>query len=171
VLYLDLAPRHVQTSSRSKGMYNLYARVNNGFAFMSSCLMAMLAAIALSSFLFTADPKGQLTIFNFKVYAPALQYTIRPAADNWMQCRCEGRFPLPRSWTRSVQPDRRFAHHSQLQELPWLNVSKILHRYSTGTRNNCSFMSLQNTITQMGYVMTFEYRDVMFLMFMVSTDA
>ncbi|KAF9650870.1 signal peptidase 22 kDa subunit [Thelephora ganbajun] len=34
---------------------------------MSSCLMAMLAAIALSSFLFTADPKGQLVISNFKV--------------------------------------------------------------------------------------------------------
>lgn len=53
----------------SKGMYNLYARANNGFAFMSSCLMTMLAAIALSSFVFTADPKGQLIISNFKVYA------------------------------------------------------------------------------------------------------
>lgn len=48
-------------------MHSLYARVNNGFAFTSSCLMAMLAAIALSSFLFTADPKGQLIISDFKV--------------------------------------------------------------------------------------------------------
>jgi len=53
-------------------MHSLYARVNNGFAFMSSCLMAVLAAVALSSFLFTADPKGKLVISNFKVYASTL---------------------------------------------------------------------------------------------------
>jgi len=34
---------------------------------MSSCLMALLAAIALSSFVFTADPKGHLVISSFKV--------------------------------------------------------------------------------------------------------
>ena len=151
-------------------MHTLYARVNNGFAFMSSCLMAMLAAIALSSFLFTADPKGQLTIFNFKVYAPALQHTIRPVTDNGMQCRCEGGFPLPRGRTCAVQPDCRFACYSHLQELSWLNLSKILHRSSTGTRNSCLFMSLRNMTTRTGYAMAFEYRDVMFLMFKVSID-
>jgi hypothetical protein len=44
--------------------------------------MAMLAAIALSSFLFTADPKGQLVISNFKVYASTSYSTILPTSDN-----------------------------------------------------------------------------------------
>ena len=65
-------------------MHNLYVRVNNGFAFMSSCLMAMLAAIALSSFLFSADPRGSLVISNFKVYASTLRYLVRTTTDNWM---------------------------------------------------------------------------------------
>ncbi|KAF7979833.1 hypothetical protein HWV62_40567 [Athelia sp. TMB] len=34
---------------------------------MSSCLMALLAAIALSTFLFTADPKGDLAITDVKL--------------------------------------------------------------------------------------------------------
>ena len=63
-------------------MHNLYARVNNGFAFMSSCLMAMLAAIALSSFVFNPDPKGKLVISNFKVYASALPCIIRTVVDS-----------------------------------------------------------------------------------------
>ncbi|KZP34215.1 signal peptidase 22 kDa subunit [Athelia psychrophila] len=50
-------------------MHSLYARVNNVSATMSSCLMALLAAIALSTFLFTADPKGDLAITNVKVTA------------------------------------------------------------------------------------------------------
>ena len=63
----SLPPRTPEFARR--GMHNLYARVNNGFAFMSSCLMVMLAGIALSSFLFTGDPRGSLVISNFKVYA------------------------------------------------------------------------------------------------------
>jgi signal peptidase complex subunit 3 len=34
---------------------------------MSSCLMALLAVVALSSFLFTADPKGDLLVSSVKV--------------------------------------------------------------------------------------------------------
>jgi len=34
---------------------------------MSSCIMALLVAIALSSFIFTANPKGDLTIANLRV--------------------------------------------------------------------------------------------------------
>jgi len=35
---------------------------------LSSCLMTLLAAIALSSFVFTADPKGDLLISSVKVF-------------------------------------------------------------------------------------------------------
>jgi len=48
-------------------MHNLVSRLNNVSAFLSSCLMALLVAISLSSFLFTADPKGELTISSVKV--------------------------------------------------------------------------------------------------------
>ncbi|OSX65694.1 hypothetical protein POSPLADRAFT_1052365 [Postia placenta MAD-698-R-SB12] len=48
-------------------MHTLYARVNNVTALLSSCMMVLLAAIALSSFIFTADPKGQLAITNVQV--------------------------------------------------------------------------------------------------------
>ncbi|EPQ57140.1 signal peptidase [Gloeophyllum trabeum ATCC 11539] len=49
-------------------MHSLYARLNNFSAFLSSCLMGLLAAIALSSFLFTAEPKGELTLASVKVF-------------------------------------------------------------------------------------------------------
>jgi hypothetical protein len=47
---------------------------------MSSCLMALLAAIALSSFIFTADPKGDLSIASVKV-SVAL-YQLRDVLDH-----------------------------------------------------------------------------------------
>ena len=43
-------------------MHNLYSRVNNGSAFLSSCVMVLLAAIAASSFVFTTQPKGSLSV-------------------------------------------------------------------------------------------------------------
>jgi signal peptidase complex subunit 3 len=43
-------------------MHTAYARVNNVTAFLSSCVMALLAAIALSSFVFTAAPKGEISV-------------------------------------------------------------------------------------------------------------
>ncbi|KAI0929776.1 hypothetical protein AcW1_008630 [Taiwanofungus camphoratus] len=48
-------------------MHTIYARINNVSAFLSSCLMVLLAAIALSSFIFTADPKGELTVASVQV--------------------------------------------------------------------------------------------------------
>ncbi|KAF4613711.1 hypothetical protein D9613_007780 [Agrocybe pediades] len=50
-------------------MHNIFSRVNNVSAFLSSCMMTLLAAIALSSFLFTATPHGDLTISSIKVVA------------------------------------------------------------------------------------------------------
>ncbi|KII92716.1 hypothetical protein PLICRDRAFT_51079 [Plicaturopsis crispa FD-325 SS-3] len=41
-------------------MHSIYSRFNNTSAYMSSCLMALLGLIALSSFVFTAEPKGDL---------------------------------------------------------------------------------------------------------------
>ncbi|KAF5354594.1 hypothetical protein D9758_011219 [Tetrapyrgos nigripes] len=49
-------------------MHSLYSRVNNLSAFLSTCTMALLAAIALSSLLFNADPKGDLSIASVKVH-------------------------------------------------------------------------------------------------------
>ncbi|KAM6504226.1 Signal peptidase 22kDa subunit [Amanita muscaria] len=49
-------------------MHNIVARGNNLFAFLSSCTMALLAAIALSSFLFTPIPTGVVDITSLKVY-------------------------------------------------------------------------------------------------------
>ena len=76
---------------------------------MSSCLMAMLAATALSSFLFTADPKGQLVISNFKVYASTIRYPVHPVTHNETQCRWNSEIALSRGWTGAVQLDRRLA--------------------------------------------------------------
>ncbi|KIP01620.1 hypothetical protein PHLGIDRAFT_112898 [Phlebiopsis gigantea 11061_1 CR5-6] len=49
-------------------MHTTYARINNASAFLSSCAMALLAMIAVSSLLFTADPKGTLAIDNVQIY-------------------------------------------------------------------------------------------------------
>ncbi|EEB99044.1 hypothetical protein MPER_01340, partial [Moniliophthora perniciosa FA553] len=47
---------------------HLVCRINNVSAFFSSCTMGLLLAITLSSFIFTADPKGELSISSVKVY-------------------------------------------------------------------------------------------------------
>ncbi|KAF9011112.1 signal peptidase 22kDa subunit [Cyathus striatus] len=49
-------------------MHSIISRLNNGSALLSSCMMTLLALIALSSFVFTADPKGDLSINSVKVY-------------------------------------------------------------------------------------------------------
>ncbi|KAG2074107.1 signal peptidase 22 kDa subunit [Suillus decipiens] len=49
-------------------MHSIYARVNNASALWSTCVMVLLGAVALSSFLFNADPKGDLGIVSLKVY-------------------------------------------------------------------------------------------------------
>lgn len=42
-------------------MHSVYARFNNISATLSTCLMVLLGAIACTSLLFTADPKGDIT--------------------------------------------------------------------------------------------------------------
>ncbi|KDQ55700.1 hypothetical protein JAAARDRAFT_37115 [Jaapia argillacea MUCL 33604] len=49
-------------------MHSIYARINNFSAFLSSCILTLLGAIALSSFLFTANPQGDLSVLSVKVY-------------------------------------------------------------------------------------------------------
>ncbi|CCM06107.1 uncharacterized protein FIBRA_08356 [Fibroporia radiculosa] len=49
-------------------MHTIYARINNTSAFLSSCVTALLVAIALSSLAFTADPKGQLAVASIQVH-------------------------------------------------------------------------------------------------------
>ncbi|RDX55219.1 signal peptidase subunit [Polyporus arcularius HHB13444] len=49
-------------------MHTLYSRVNNVSAMVSTCLMVLLGAISLSSLLFTADPKGTLSISSIQVF-------------------------------------------------------------------------------------------------------
>ncbi|KAF8348843.1 signal peptidase subunit-domain-containing protein [Amanita rubescens] len=59
-------------------MHTTISRINNLSAFLSSCMMALLAAIALSSFLFSANPTGIVDITSLKVYhASARRYNSR----------------------------------------------------------------------------------------------
>ncbi|KAF8968167.1 signal peptidase 22kDa subunit [Flammula alnicola] len=48
-------------------MHSIFSRINNISAFLSSCMMALLAAVALSTFVFTATPQGDLAISSIKV--------------------------------------------------------------------------------------------------------
>lgn len=48
-------------------MHSIVSRINNTSAFLSSCMMALLAAIALSSFALTTQPQGDLAISSIKV--------------------------------------------------------------------------------------------------------
>jgi signal peptidase complex subunit 3 len=50
-------------------MHTLVSRVNNASAFLSSCMMALLAAIAISSFFLGANSSGQLEVAPVKVFA------------------------------------------------------------------------------------------------------
>ncbi|KIJ68025.1 hypothetical protein HYDPIDRAFT_107611 [Hydnomerulius pinastri MD-312] len=59
-------------------MHSIYARVNGISALWSTCLMTLLAAIALSSFIFTADPKGNIDVVSLKVFnAKAKRYPFK----------------------------------------------------------------------------------------------
>ncbi|KAJ8515950.1 hypothetical protein ONZ45_g6685 [Pleurotus djamor] len=48
-------------------MHILFARLNNGSSLLSSCMMGLLLAITLTTFLFTAEPKGNLAIGSIRV--------------------------------------------------------------------------------------------------------
>jgi hypothetical protein len=68
---VHLEPRQSASFSIFTGkvprMHSTYARISNVSAFTSSCLMTLLVVVALSSFMFTADPKGDLLISSVKV--------------------------------------------------------------------------------------------------------
>ena len=49
-------------------MHNLWARVSNVCAFLSTCTMFLLFGIALSSLAISANPSGKLAILDVKVY-------------------------------------------------------------------------------------------------------
>ncbi|KAF8070164.1 signal peptidase 22kDa subunit [Lyophyllum atratum] len=49
-------------------MHSIFSRINNVSALLSSCMMCLLAAIALSSLIFIADPKGDLQVASIKVH-------------------------------------------------------------------------------------------------------
>ncbi|EJF65231.1 signal peptidase 22 kDa subunit [Dichomitus squalens] len=50
-------------------MHSIYSRINNVSAMLSTCLMVLLGAISLSSFLFTSTPPpGTLAVTNVKVF-------------------------------------------------------------------------------------------------------
>ncbi|KIY73258.1 signal peptidase [Cylindrobasidium torrendii FP15055 ss-10] len=58
-------------------MHNLLSRVNNISAFLSSCMMCLMGAVALSSLLYTADPKGTLTIKSASIKENEIRYYHR----------------------------------------------------------------------------------------------
>ncbi|KAK7677514.1 hypothetical protein QCA50_019520 [Cerrena zonata] len=49
-------------------MHSIYARINNISALLSTSLMCLLGAIAVSSYFFTADPKGLLDVSSIQVF-------------------------------------------------------------------------------------------------------
>ena len=59
---LRLHPQEKPKNIGLSRMHTTYARINNVTAFLSSCTMALLAAIALSSLLLTANPKGEIIV-------------------------------------------------------------------------------------------------------------
>ena len=70
--FLSLEPpaRHLcdtQTFRNYLQMHTVYSRINNVSAMVSTCLMILLGAISLSSFLFTASPKGTIGVSSIQV--------------------------------------------------------------------------------------------------------
>lgn len=101
-------------------MHSIYARINNVSAFASSCLMALLGAIALSSFIFNMDPKGDLLVSSVKVLVP-LPHRQAPYSRSQMgEFRC---WSTPFIFPRFVGHDRRFHHRSQEYALVNFNIS------------------------------------------------
>ncbi|KAF9241789.1 signal peptidase 22 kDa subunit [Melanogaster broomeanus] len=49
-------------------MHSIYARFNGLSALWSTCIVALLAAIALSSFVFTANTDGKIDVVSLKVF-------------------------------------------------------------------------------------------------------
>ncbi|PAV15083.1 signal peptidase [Pyrrhoderma noxium] len=49
-------------------MFSAYQRISNLSALLSTCLLCLVGAISVSSFFFSADPKGVLSISNVNVH-------------------------------------------------------------------------------------------------------
>ncbi|EJD00644.1 signal peptidase [Fomitiporia mediterranea MF3/22] len=49
-------------------MHSIYQRFSNISALLSTCMLALFGAISISSLLFTADPKGTLSISSINVH-------------------------------------------------------------------------------------------------------
>ncbi|KIM69606.1 hypothetical protein SCLCIDRAFT_103113 [Scleroderma citrinum Foug A] len=59
-------------------MHSTFSRISNISSFLSTCLMALLVAVAVSSLFLTADPKGKVDIVSLKVYnAKAKRYPFK----------------------------------------------------------------------------------------------
>ncbi|KAG8214137.1 hypothetical protein J3R82DRAFT_10903 [Butyriboletus roseoflavus] len=75
VIIVESCARHFLTSAVTFGssslpfpiMHSIYARINGISSLWSSCMMVLLAAIALSSFVFTANPTGKVDVASLKV--------------------------------------------------------------------------------------------------------
>ena len=53
---------------RGTTMFSAYQRISNLSALLSTCLLCLVGAISVSSFFFSADPKGVLSISNVNVH-------------------------------------------------------------------------------------------------------
>lgn len=49
-------------------MHSIFARISNVSSFLSTCLMVLLAAVAVSSLFLATDPKGKVDIVSLKVW-------------------------------------------------------------------------------------------------------
>lgn len=70
-------------------MHSIFARINNLSAFLSSFVMALLGAIALSSFLFNPDVKGDIGIVSVKVCVLLYLAYLNSQADRY-RCISKG---------------------------------------------------------------------------------
>ncbi|KAL4073774.1 signal peptidase 22 kDa subunit [Scleroderma citrinum] len=59
-------------------MHSIFARINSVSSLLSTCMMVLLAAVAVSSLFLTTDPKGKVDIVSLKVYnAKAKRYPFK----------------------------------------------------------------------------------------------
>lgn len=113
-------------------MHSIYARINNVTTIVSSCLMVLLSAIALSSFLFTADPKGDLLVPSVKVLvtsAGSVFASVVISTDAKMSYPLAD--PYPFMFPRFVGRDRRFHQRSQEYAVVNFNVSAGVYSFHT----------------------------------------
>ena len=67
-LYHTKTLSKLELSWRGTTMFSAYQRISNLSALLSTCLLCLVGAISVSSFFFSADPKGILSISNVNVH-------------------------------------------------------------------------------------------------------